>query len=355
MAKNEDGAPEVTGEAFGDWSSLPKEETDWLQDEPTETTEVTAEVQDAEPAAAETSAPAEGESQAEGTGETPPESQPSEPEKLYLGKYRTPEDLEAGYKNIQRQEAKARERAAALEDRSFQLEQALRQVAQHLMAQEATVPDAQGQQRVDPRMLQGLVDQRVQQQATQAQAQQLKVQVNSEVEAFRQAYPEVQDGTPLDDDMSQVIYEFQETEDGNLDHDLFPVNRDNLEIAYVLAKNPPLYQKVLEHDLKPSEDNLRLAAECLGNPRLDKIFLAEPHLLETEAGVELAKERASLPDIVATAQAAARPNAEAARRAAFVETGGTGAPVQGAPGNRPVDPMDEAVAAYQRHRNQSVF
>lgn len=348
MAKNQetDSAPKVTGEAFGDWSSLDSEDTDWLRDDPSDGTEATA-----EEATEETPEPeVEGE---EGSGEQP-ESQPQE--RLYLGKYKTPEDLEAGYKNVQRLEARARERAEALESRSSQLEAALRQVAQHLMAQEAAGQvDENGQPQVDPRMLQGLVDQRVSQQAAQAQAQVLKAQVNNEVASFREAYPEVQDGTDIDDFMSQVIYEFQATEEGNLNHDLFPINRDNLEIAYVLAKNPPLYDKVLEHDLRPTEDNLRLAAECLGNQKLDLIFQAEPHLLETEAGVQLARERASLPAMVANAQAKARPNPEAMRKQSFVETGGTGAPVQGAPGARPSDPMDEAVAAYYKHRNESVF
>lgn len=329
----QESAPEVTGEHFGDTSHLEKEDTDWLEDDPV-TTEAAPEQQE--------------------EVEAEVEAAPSQPERLYLGKYKTPEDLEHGFKNVQRLEAKARERADALEQRSQELEAALRQVAQHLMAQEATSQDGLQPGQVDPRMLNGLVEQKLNHQQAAQQAEQLRSQVNSEIASFREAFPEVQDGTAIDDDMSKIVYEFQEDDQGALNHDLFPVTRQNLEIAYVLAKNPALYDAVIELDLKPTEDNLHLANECVSNPRLRKIFEAEPHLLETDAGVELARERAQLPNIVASAQTRARPNPEAARRAAYVETGGTGAPVQGAPGNRPKDPMDEAIAAYHG-RSRSVF
>lgn len=335
-------APPVDGAAFGMIAPLETEGTEDFLSEDLKTEAAPQQQPDAGQAAVgEVEAPTDG------------EAQPTQGETLYMGRYRTPEEVVAAYKNVQRLEARTRQEKEAAEARAAQYEAALRQVATRLQAQEEV--DEYGQpQQPDPQQLQQWMQQQAVQAQRQAQEQVLASQVTSEIDSFRSTYTDVTPGSDLDQMMAHIITDYQTDNEGRQDHQNFPVTRQNLEVAYVLARNAPLYDMMQELDLIPTEENLRVAQEATANPAFAQVLKAMPDLVETDEGLAYARQQAQMPAVVATAQQQARPNPQAQRKAAFVETGGTGAPAQGAPGKRPMDEVDQAIAAY-RSDSQSVF
>lgn len=373
---------EPTGEAFGLFAppggtddplsdefgqEAPAPEVEAASAEPQVETEGAAPAEQAPEAQQGEQQPVEGEQQ-----EPPPE----QPERNYAGRYKSVEDLESGYKHIQRLATRSSEQARAQELKNQQLEAALQQ-AVGLLRQAGVMPDQQQptqpqapqqQQRqlpqqpqdLTPQAVQQFIEQQVAQRTDQVQAQavqQLQAQqVSQTIDAFRQKHPDVAAGTELDNYVAEVVKEFQrDVETNRLDPSLFPVTLENLELAYELATQPQLYDLVMELDMEPDTTNIQLAKEALSDETLRTVLLGDPALIDSEHGVQLARRQAELLKLPLGAQQVAQAatqqvtmTPEQQRVAAHVETGGTGAPVTGAPGQRPEgDEFDEALTAWK--------
>lgn len=372
------GTPTQTGEVFGyqfaqeeESSATPNDWSDAALDR--EASDVAPEVTQ-EPAPAEPSAtPQEQEQGQPDEGSTPDPGQEQAPEgesaeaqaaRLYAGRYRTPEELEKGYKNIQRLQTRTQAERQRAELEAQQLRAALQEVRpylEQLRADPGSVDDGfHDPTQLDADQLRALIDkqvsQRVQQVQQQTQAEQTRQELRRTVESFIATHPDAAPGTELDEAIGDVLAEFQTDAEGNRRFDLFPVTEGNLEVAYTLAKEPDLRNMVVELDLVPNTENIEIAREAVSNPALAEVLLANPTLVDTEHGLNFARKQAALPGMYAdAAQRGAAPSPEQARRAAYVETGGTGAPVMSAPGANPPDPFDEAIAAYNRGRESNIF
>lgn len=135
------------------------------------------------------------------------------------------------------------------------------------------------------------------------------------VNAFMSAHPDVQPGSPEEYALAQTIQRLG-----------IPITdpKTALERAYEISRHPGLEQ----------------------------VIAAVPVLAHSEQGMAQARSFANLP---APGQAQGPEQqrvrdareAEAARRAAHVETGGQGAPTSLAPGARPPDEFDRALAAHR--------
>lgn len=353
---------QVTGEAFGFPSAVQAQELEGVFDDPAPevTEEATAtpgetpqpEAPAEQPAGEATEEPQPFDLKSELQGQAPKPEEGKEGELLF-GKWRTPEDLYESYRQIQ---SAADRRQAVLqaeelkrqeaEARAQQLEEALRQVALRLQAEQGAPEALQQLQQVQSQQgLEEKVRQQVLEEQQRQEAQRLGQQVEREVESFRLAYP---DSRAYENEIAANILKFQDDGEGGQEHSLFPVTRENLEIAYVLAKNPKLSAMVDNLDLIPTEENLKLAHEAVQNPHFAKVLMANPQVLQRDddVGIQWAREQAQLPQLVQVGQAQSQAQ-DAQRRNAYVETGGTGAPVQPAPGQKPGDEFDEAIAAYK--------
>jgi hypothetical protein len=305
----------------------------------------------------------------------PDPAQPAEPQgdSPYLGKYRTREEFEAAHNHLRRLQTETAEQRNAALHRAQQLEARLTEVVRALQTGEMP-PEllAQLQQQAEsgqPQDVQSAVRQMLQEEMATARQQELEVQRTEEIAAFRAAHPDVTPRSELDQAMGRILAELQRDDDlvaqypndprRWLNDELFPVTRENLDLAYVLARRPDLHQMVDELDMIPTVENLQIANAAITNPRLRRIFVAEPHLLDTEEGVQEAFERAQLAPAVQNAYAQARmPQGNQVPLAAHVEAGGTGAPVNGAPGStaQQGDEFDEAIASYNGDKaRESVF
>ena len=341
-----------SGEHFGLVDSAPEAGTqnDPLEDAPTEA-----------PATEQaTPPPAQGDQQ--GQAETTPEGDQAQPEgeqtpqQLYAGRYQKVEDLESGYKNIQRLHSRTAEQLRAQELRNQQMEAALQRVMPYLQQLQQNGQQPPEFDPSDPQQIQRVIDQRVAQATQNLTAQQQAQQAASVIDSFRAEHPDVAPGTELDVRMAQVITEFQRDPDGNRRPDLFPLQPENLNVAYELARDENLLNMTMELDLQPSAENIQIAKEALAHPAFAEVLLAQPHLLDTDHGLNYARKQANLPTMVANAQAtaqAAQPNAAQMRQRAFVETGGAATPVGGS--TKTGDEFDEAVKEYNGSKQNSVF
>lgn len=389
-----DGTPTVTGAAFGsdfavslDDDNAPKS-TDFSDEaldaeastpaQPQEPAPVAAPPQAEEQKADEQQQPAPDE------GQQPEAGAEGEPEpRKWAGRYDSPEALEHGYRHSQRMVSRVQQRLQEIEaqreqdrQQAEQLRAALEQVAPHLERARQLEAWVQGQaQGLPPEQLPQIptVDQNfsadeinrlVQQQVAQA-TEQVRSQTRQEVaqqqleqtvNGFFESHPDAQPGTPLDDEIGRVIAEFQTDPSGNRRQDLFPITSENLEVAYQLAKDPSLHSVMVDLDLVPSAETIEIAKEAAANPALAEVLIANPTAVDNDKGLEWARKMAALPGMYEqAAQRSAGPTPQQMRRAAHVETGGTGAPVNQAPGSVPQDEMDEAIAAYTRGRGDNVF
>lgn len=338
-------------------------------DEPTSTTpEVTPETEapptteSSKPTRIETAPPGDpdpnSDAQASGDGAAP------DTEGLIWGRYKSLTDAHEGYKNMQRREERTAAERKTLEQELQRRDAIIQQMVQRMQVT-GQVPEQQ-QAELDP--LQIIQDRareaakaELEQVQAQAQAQERYGQVMQTIDQFRERYADAAEGSELDNLMGEIVNEFQTDADGKLDPDAFPMDSlENLEIAYVCAKNPPLYRMMLDLDLIPNEENLAIAHEAAMNPQLAAVLKATGVLSQDDPDGQLlnwARQMAGMPGQVQAVQVqAAQPNPQAMRRAAYVETGGTGAPVNGAPGARPMNEIDEAIAAYRSDRqDDNVF
>lgn len=402
MTTERTGPPEVTGEAFG---FGPEEDTAFLSDHPEPTPP-----QAPAPTAPEGQVPPPAEPQAlpeaqpPVTGQPATEPQPGAPEagsevpgepapeqtpaeRLYAGKFKTPEDLEAGYSNARRIQMETAQRAQRIEAEARQREQLLLEQLQQAAAtlaqldqgavptydpsrlftateldqlrqlpperQQQIIAQRQGQSRppqIDPTQVQAQIEQQAQERARQVIAEQQEAQRTAEVQAaittFRAAHPDAMPGTETDMMMSAIIDQLVRDEDGTPNPDNFQFTPESLEIVYQLANEPRLHQAVMDLYVDPNPTMIEFVREAMDNPRLYTLAKAQPTLMDTPEGRQIMREQAGIAQVVGQAVAAAQPpTQEQMRRAAAVEGPSAGAPVDGAP--RPqADFMDEMAAAY---------
>lgn len=278
------------------------------------------------------------------------------------------------FKNLRRAQVQTANELKAERARAAQMEAALQQAATLLQGQAGPAQpefdpfDPESVQRFIQSQIQAGLAQGTQQvrQTVRAEQQQevLRASIDHAVDSFKAAHPEVADGSELDIAVAEVVRDLQTPEEGSRpDHSLFPVTVENLEVAYALAQNPDLYSAVQDLDLDPDDETLQIARDALANPALYEEFKAQPALLDSDEGIKVAYRRAGLVQQVqnlpgqvqqAAAQGVSRALPQQMRRSAHVETGGTGAPVGGAPGAKPSDDFDEVVAIHRAGQN-SIF
>lgn len=272
------------------------------------------------------------------------------------------------FKNLRRAQTQTALELRAERERAAQAEAALQQLATLLQQS----PDGQPEfDPLDPNSVAAYIKAQVAQGTAQAQEvvqteQQraaLRSSIDGAVNAFREAHPEVADGTELDIQVAEVVKSLQVTPEGQIDHELFPVTTENLEVALTLTKDPALLEAVYDLDLLPDEETLKIARDAMANEALYQEFKAQPALLDSDEGIAVAYRRAGLVQQVqqlpGQVQQAAQAGVKQAipqqmRQRAHVETGGTGAPASSAPGARPGDDFDEVIQVH-RQDNSSIF
>lgn len=302
--------------------------------------------------------------------EAPSEETP----KRWADRYESAEELEKGYKNIQALYSRTMQERQADRLRMQQMEAALQALQERATTQPGepapVLPEGLDDlTALTPQELQSFIDHQVEQRTQQVQGQvtedlqrqQRVAAIQSSVAQFMATHPEVTPDSPLDYAIGQVIEEFQKGSDGVQRFENFPVDAVNLELAYELAQDESLRNAVVELDLVPSRDNLDLAKEAAANPALYREFKANPHLLDTDEGIEIAKQQAQLRSAIPAGQPVpgvvvnGQPSREQVVASAHVETGGTGAPIPGAPATPPRDEWDEVEALYASEKRDNVF
>lgn len=292
--------------------------------------------------------------------EQPQEEQPltaEEQERLFAGKYRSIEDFEKGYKELRDLQRRTAERAKAadmqrqeLEARSMQIQQALQQtipvVQQALAARQAAAPaqvdpygldnePAQQPQGLDPNMVMPLVDMQVQQRMleyqnmmSQQQAVQAEYQTaNNALAEFYSAHTEIEPQGELDATIATTIVALNDAwEPSGSTLDL--TNSDTFEIAYEATRRPALRQ-VLE---------------------------VNPALIDTDAGMELARRQAALLEADITPTTTSAPGATRTnQRKPVVERASSGTPP--ATEGTQADEFEAAVLSFRKDRESkgSIF
>lgn len=268
-------------------------------------------------------------------------------EVLYAGKYKTPQELEKGYRNSRDQARRAAERAKAYEEAAktaqLQLQQqqnALNQAVAYIQqleymrqnqpqidefGQPAQAP-AQQQIGVDPRLVPYYVEQSVaerevalrQQLQAEFEAQREQQAREASIYGFYDKHPEVEPGSPVDADVRETLRAFEEAW-GDWEPD--PSNPDTLEIAY----------------------------EATQNPELRRVLELNPQYVDSDEGMELARLQAAWlkgggqPFTQETSQVPA--SQVGTQRKPVVERASTAGPAPVS--SEPLDPWKEAVIAYR--------
>lgn len=294
--------------------------------------------------------------------EEAPEEVQEAPEapRVWAGKYRDPEQLEKGYREIRDLQRRTAERAKAYEQRAMEVESQIGQYKQALqqaipLVQQAVAAQQQRQQQqqqdpyaepqplpqpvgLQPQQVVPLVDrivqqrlQQVQGKLNQQQAQQAEyAEARETVGAFFESHPEVLREGPIDQDITDTILALNQAWAAKDGSSVNIGNTESLEIAYEAAKNPAL-RRVLEMN---------------------------PEYIEDDEGMILARQAAAAINAQSSTQAESPP--APARTAAprantpFVERGSAQAPQPGSP----LDEFDQAANEYrnlQRRGGDSVF
>lgn len=308
--------------------------------------------------------------------ETPPtaestetEEEPSEEEPLIFGRFKDLTQAETSYKHMQALQKRTAEESAALRERAEradQLEryfQQVRPVLEQLKQQRQQPQVPEDFDPTDPQQLQAYIDQTVQarlkategqfnQKLTQQQLEQQRRAEFDAAQAFWRDHPDAAPETDIDTEIGLIVRELRKGKDGKQVPEAFPLTRENLEIAYSLAVQPQLREVVEALVLDPTDDIIMArATEAIENPQLVKVLKANPDWITTEEGMELAKQHANLPTIVADVkQQATAPDPRQDPRRAFVATGGNGS-VNTGPSGEPKDEFDEALEYWQSTRD----
>jgi hypothetical protein len=259
----------------------------------------------------------------EETVEEEPEEEPETQtqEQLLAGKFRTPEALESAYKEVQafaNREVAARQR---LEQQLAQQQQAIQQltplVQRALVAQDPELAERLAAEAALQQQLQPLVRQQVEPIRQQLAAEQARSSAMQTLQEFYATHPDVEPRSQADEAVANTL---RALKGGQVDR----FNAWELEVAYQAATDPALYT----------------------------VLMAAPHLGNSLEGMQVAQQMAE------QQQAAARPSRQpkaVTRKGPHVETGGSGAPVQAAPGDRPIDEFDEAISAFRNGVQSPLF
>lgn len=263
--------------------------------------------------------------------------------KAWAGKYRSPEELEKGYREMRDLQRRTAERAKAYEQanlevqaRASQMEEALRRaipIVQQAMAQNRAQQEAdpygepkdappptytpeQIQQQVDYRMAQQVRQMQQQQQRAWAQQQEYNVAAQA-MQSFFADHPEVEQGGTTDEDIASTIVALNEAWD---DSEVDLASRDALEIAYEASQRPALRQ-VLEMNPRffDSDEGLALA-------RQQAAQLESSPVEATQTGQRTSSPRSNTP---------------------VVERGSSQTPEQAI-----LDEFEQAVAEYKKANNR---
>ena len=265
------------------------------------------------------------------------ESEPeSEPTKLWAGRFDSPEKLEESYKEAQRWGTREAQRRAALEKELNDFKTRVEPLLPHLQKLSQPVPqpltDEVGD--LDPAKVQAQIEQ-VRQEAYQAAQQQAHALLAQQqqaaaqeravqaIKAFEAEHPGI-NGTPVVEDMRRLFEEYRQD-----DPEFLPTSKENLDVVHTLASDPRVKGMLDSLNLFPDPEYVEVAKELVERPELVPIVMAHPHVVETPRGMDWARSQI---------QAAAPPNttqptqrSEENKKRAFVEKGGTGAPVNAAP------------------------
>lgn len=318
--------------------------------EPTAEAQVEPEEPQPEPEAPET--------EEEETTEAPEE----QPPELILGRFKSVEDLQSAYRNLEGRFTELGQETAQERRAREELENALRQAAPALKAffdQQRQVPEDFDPS--DPAAIQRVIDQRVAQQMQTIEAQQAQAQQQATIEAQRHAIESWEaaqaDLTPeIAGEIKGIFDDYRYDPETN--QETLPVTKENLDLAKTLASNPQARHLLRVHNLFPDPEYVKAAVEASGNESLYEVVMANPLAMETPQGMAWARKAAGMPEVVAQAQSKAQEaqarNQQAQRNAAYVETGGTQA-TPDAPGRKPADALEAFVDEYEAMRSKSVF
>lgn len=285
---------------------------------------------------------------------TPEPALTEEQVKVWAGKYENPDELEKGYRELRDLQRRTAERARAEEQarleyetraqqlnaRAQQLEEALRRAipfVQQAVQQQSQfdqygepvrqpAPAPQQQPPLSPEMVDRMVQERVSVAAAQAQQQmeqqQLVQEAAANMDSFFERHPEVERGGNLDTDLASTILSLNEA---------WAPTETMVDIS--------------------SELGLEIAYEATQRPALRQVLEMHPEYVDSEAGMVLARQRASEID----GQTQAPPQVPGQRQTLkpvantpVVERGSSPAPPQGTP----LDEFEQAVAEWRSERKQ---
>lgn len=208
------------------------------------------------------------------TVEQTPQELNEEAVRIWAGKYKDPEQLEKGYRELRDLQRRTAERAKAEAQHRFEVEQRYQQMEETLrkavpVVQEAArlrqqmqeqnpywennQPAQPTQPQFTPQMVQQMVDQQVGQRLSQAQMaaqqqaiQQAEYQAAAEnIQGFYQRHPEVTVDSDVDKDIAATIVALNEAWEPRGAGTIDIANPEVLDIAYEAAQNPTL-RRILE-------------------------------------------------------------------------------------------------------------
>lgn len=352
-----------------------------------------------EPAQEATETPAEPPAEPEGETETPPEQPAEKPEaeqptetpqeaeaKKWAGKYKSPEDLEAAYANMN---AEATRMSQELRNVRMSVEERDRKIAEYaefvekakpiidqMTAQQPPVMDPddpnfnmqavidyQVSQRVEKELAErmGQVDKTFEQRQSQLTQEQETNRARTEFQAFLRDNQDVAnpDGIAALDSVFKTLQSVHDPSTGQVVRkpEEFSYTTQNFHIAKQFVSEPRLFNTARNLGFIPSDDeDMQLIRDATDNQALYEVLRAIPDYLATPEGHIVARRQAGLPEVVSQAQAQASQAQQQAqtaeRNAAFVETDTPGAPAPTAPGQRPNDVLSEiGVDLWEKERS----
>jgi hypothetical protein len=300
--------------------------------------------------------------------EAPPEApvegeQPTEAERLLAGKYKTTEDLETGYRE---QSRLVREKAAQAAQAQRELLEMQQAVSAYLEQQKQAAPVAppaageptdaelqawgltrEGYQAVKP-VLDRIVAEKVE--PLRAQQEQTLAQAQQRFEAERQ-----QQQQQVDQVASERVFSefYQRHADYAPDTDGYEKLVDRIQSWNQAWTGDPTGQTGGSLDvLDPTA--LDIAVEAVARPALGLVLEANPNLISTDAGMDMARVQADLLEARQRAVTQAQAGKQPAQTLPHVESGSSGG------GPRPLDaaprsPIDEILEYHEQTRKSSAF
>lgn len=282
------------------------------------------------------------------TAEQAPAELTEEQVRIWAGKYKDPDQLEKGYRELRDLQRRTAERAKAEAQHRFEVEQRYQQMEDTLrkavpVVQEAARLRQQIQQQQDPYaeptpqptqpqlspdMVQRMVDEQVGQRLTQAQAQaQQQMFARQEyetaataIQGFYERHPEVEVEGDADKDIASTIVALNEA--------WAPRGAGVIDIA--------------------NEEVLDIAYEAAQNPTLRRILEMHPEYIDDDAGMGMARYLATQVDgntqtAGQTGRTTPRANTPVVERGQNQSPPGTG---------KPADEFDEAAQEYRAYKTR---